>query len=907
MAAINGINEVAHPLLIFVPIILMLASGYTIGRIASLIRKVNSIMFRDFIYGNIAICFLFIAGFIFFGVLSYEAKAFFMFFTYALIALSVLGAYFLLKSIATKSKNKLSMFNRAHIPILFAIPLFLVVLGYISIIIYYHPIFTEYDSLYLYLPISKSILLGNGLNHDFYTGSDIAIRVPPLGPALNAWIMDSFGYSSMRLFPLYFILMGSLMTYLLARNITKDSFLGLIAAIVFLILPVTLVVSSRFSLQQDLIFIFFLTASFYFLSELVKATKLAKTHLLMLIVSLSLMVLSREIGLILSIAIFFVVPAIKFTKGNPVLKGIFTVLSLIPLYTLTAYDLSVAGATYTIILRLLTLLIANIVIFVITLYIRDQESPKKLLPNLKYLLPLAIPAVFIIGNIVMFNGPYPSVILSEEYSQSLAVFRDIFELQDDRNLGLTDAISNLPRIDILFISLGLGSIFIFFKLWGFVRIIKNLRSDPQYAISLILIAFLLIVWSYALDSNYERAEVRHLIYFAPLLSVIVVVGMSGKEWYHRFYYYGVVVFSTFYFLSYNIEAINYNGHFGGFWIDPNKDPIITPFDLLIGTVLIVPLVLLELRNRRAIEQIKTHVFNTRYLIPAFAGLIVIEIFVFYSSNIILAPIETMDQITYPGWESYVMEVSTYLNSAEDGNVLSLRAPAISFFTNRTNFDLYSPQTFVAVSELLSSHDQVALKEKLHDMNIRYVVMPNERSILHNRVQNLDRIHNITQILESDGSFEKINLHDFNIYKVSSSNQMNLVDPTYRWIEVNDADVHNRFGSLIVYVKTNNTSQLFNRASLQTEIDLIERPLLLSLRYSSQSYSGNATFALEIRDTNNTVLWTSPLHNTLGVPKNESFILPNNVVGVPVEFRIYITTDQPGEHKITFEKLIVTYT
>lgn len=777
MVSINGINEVAHPLLIFVPIILMLLSGYTIGKVISLLRKVNSIIFRDFIYGNIALCFLFITGFIFLGLLTYEARAFFTLFTYALIALSILGAYFLLKSIVIKFSNKLAIFNKANIPVLCTVFLFLIVIIYISIVIYFHTIFSEYDSLYLYLLISKSILLGDGVNHDFYTGSDITMRYPPFIPAMNAWIMDSFGYSSLRLFPLYFILMSSLMTYLLARNLTKDdSFLSSIAAIVFLILPVTLVVSSRFSLQQDLSFIFFLTASFYFLSELVKEAKLSKTHLLLLIVSISLMILNREIGLILSTAIFFIVLAFKFTKENHILKGIFTGLSLLPLYILTVYDLSTVGATYSIILRLITLLIANTVIFVIILRIRAQQSPTELLSNAKYLIPLAIPLIFIINNLFAVGGPYPSITFSEESNQSFSILRNILEIPDDRRLSLVEALSNMPRIDILFISVALGSIFFLFKLWGFIKIIKNLTSNSQYAIMLISITLLLVVWSYALDSNYELGNVRHLIYFAPLLSVIVVVGMNGEEWYYRLYYYGVVVFATFYFLSYNIEIFSYfpdlfGGLFGGFLIDPDIHPIMGHFDIIIGAALGLGVVLLNLRGKRAIKQIKMPTLKVYYVIPAFGLLMVIEVLVLYFSGVSAAPIVLLDQLPYRTWEHGVVPVISYLNDEEeqDGAVLSLRAPAISFFTNRTNFDIiYYPHTFAAIMGGISQ-DQDSYIEKLKDMKIRYIVIPTTNNVHYEKVQNLIANSNFIQLFqqlqESHESVEEINFGQYRVYKL----------------------------------------------------------------------------------------------------------------------------------------------
>src|SRR2546422_11226044 len=122
MTYINGINEVANPLLIVVPIILVAISGYAIGTIMSKLRHVNSVVLRDFTYGNIVLNFLFISGFIVFGVITYSAKNYFSAFTYILIILSVVGAYFLLKSCINKyKKNHTWIFNETNILIIFGV------------------------------------------------------------------------------------------------------------------------------------------------------------------------------------------------------------------------------------------------------------------------------------------------------------------------------------------------------------------------------------------------------------------------------------------------------------------------------------------------------------------------------------------------------------------------------------------------------------------------------------------------------------------------------------------------------------------------------------------------------------------------------------------------------------------
>ncbi len=315
MTYINGINEVANPLLIVVPIILISISGYAIGRIMSVLRRMDSIFLRDFTYGNIVINFLFILGFIIFGVITYSAKVYFTVFTYILIVLTAVGVYFLLKSWTTKhSRIYESIYESKNLLLIFGVALFVTIIVYQGIIIYYHPIFSEYDAIYDYLLTSKSILLGNGLNHDFYRGSDVAIRTPPISNAFNAWLIDSFGYAALRIFPVYFVIITSLIVFHFARNITKDSFMGIIASTAFLITPSILVMSSRFSLYNDLIFALFLSSTFFFLFEIVSQPKITKIHLFMLIVSLSLATLSKELGLVIAGMILLLLPAMKFSQ-----------------------------------------------------------------------------------------------------------------------------------------------------------------------------------------------------------------------------------------------------------------------------------------------------------------------------------------------------------------------------------------------------------------------------------------------------------------------------------------------------------------------------------------------------------------------------------------------------------------
>jgi hypothetical protein len=935
MAYIIGIGEAANPLLTILPIVLMGFSGYVIGIIISKMRKVTPLFSRDLIYGNVIVNFLFLSGFLVFGVLTSAANGYFAVFTYILVGLSIFGIYFLLRLIITilksggadgesaniKIRRIKSLFfvseNQTTIYILFGIALFVTVLVYQATIIYYHPIYSEYDSIYRYLPISKSILLGNGLNHDFYLGSDINMRYPPFIQALNAWLIHSFEYSSVRMYPFYYVLFAAILVYSLTRNVliktssnSASSFFGLIASSAFLITPALLVVSSRFSLQQDLGFIFMLTASFYFLSDIVRHDKPAKTTLLMLSASLALMALTREIGLVIAVGIFFLVPAIKYTEGNLKLRALFTVLSFLLPWTLSLKDLFEVGFINGTTIRLTALLLSNLAVFYILAQLKNQNKFSSLLTpvsNFKYIVPLVIPIIFIVTNMIIFSGPFPIFTFSGKFSEFLPTYREIFDITNPLYLDLTQTLQSLPRIDILFISVAMGSVFIFFKLVGLARIIYQLKNNYQYSLLLVLLIFLLVIWAFLLQSGFRTSDIRYVAYFVPILSVILVIGMKiGRESsINKVFCYGLIVFATFYFLHFNLFIWNYQNNFGGFWVEPIKGSLITWADVIMGAAFMGGLILLEIGGQKISSFSRS--YNLRsYIIFAFLALLGIQIYVLFNSGIMLASPQKMDQLPPSKWETNVIEVIDYLKSAENGNVLAVRAPAIPFFTNRTSLDLFNPHTLAYnISSLLFIENSSLFKEKIADMGIRYIILPNQNNSLYYLVQNLMADSKLVDDLNTDSNFDRINLENFTIYKYNSaSHKINLLDNEHIWKPRKDVVVSQQDGNLKISVISNQTDKIKNLALLRTRLDLTERPLLLSLSYASNSSSGAGTFKVGIADRKeDKLLFSNLLNNTSGNLTNQTFIVPKNIGGdKPLEFRIYIFTDGPGKYFLNFKRI-----
>ena len=917
---------------------MMILSGYAIGFILfSWHRKSTGSIIRNLIHGNVILNFAFISGFIFFGLLTFAATEYFTAFTYITAGLSIFGVYLLLRKLIVivtqnptdirngdnlsdaKSDAKSSNYsNNWKISILFGITLISSVLVYHGIVIYYHPIFSEYDSLYVFLPISKSILLGNGLNHDYYLGSDVNMRYPPFIQTMNAWLIQSFGYSSIRLFPVYYIFLATMLVYLFVRNtiikisnIKESSFLSLIASSVFLITPSVLVVSSRFSLQQDLGFIFLLTASFYFLSDIIRSQKPMGTSLLMLSFSLALLTLTREVGLVISTSLFFLVPAIKFTENNLVLRGIFTTLSFLPLYL---YYFVFYGSVE--IASGLLLVMSNMAVFFIVFQLKNQNKFSSLLRPvcIAYMSPFVIPTIFVLSNIVMFNGVYPGIVYSDKYYETADIQFEIFALPHNSPLEISNLIKAIPRLDILFTSVAMGSVMIFFKLAGFGKLIYYVKNNYEYSLVLILVIFLLVTWAFLLQSGFEISNIRHVLYFAPILAVIVAAGMHiGHEasniW--RLYYYGLIVFMSYYFLVHNLTLLNSN-NFTGLFIDPIRNPIITKVDLTIAAILISPLIILTIRRLLSSRSrdVVVRTIPKALSVICFSVLLMTQVYILGSSAITLMPLKEKEHNAPPGWENNVFEVINYLGDAEAGNVLSARAPAVAFFTNRTNFDLFNVQAFgYVISDLLSSNTSENFKSGLSERDIKYIVLPNERSNLQYITQNIIQKYPILVTLDSDSDFKKIDLGHFNAYKYNPSiaGSISLIDKTHTWKGFGQTTVVQNINDLIIAAGTDRIGKIYNRAYLPTEIKLMDKPLLLSFDYKVETKIGNASYSVEVRDVNyNKVVFNSLLNSDPGSSSSQTFLLPSHLVNKPVEFRVYIVTDGPGHHSLSIKNARIMY-
>ena len=460
----------------------------------------------------------------------------------------------------------------------------------------------------------------------------------------------------------------------------------------------------------------------------------------------------------------------------------------------------------------------------------------------------------------------------------------------------------------------MGSVTIFFKLVGFGRLIRHLKNNYEYSLVLILVIFLIGTWSFLLQSGFETSLIRHVLYFAPLFSVILVMGMKiGRESnYWKLYYYGIIVFMTYYFLKYNLVSLNSN-NFVGIFIDPYKSPIISVVDLAIAAILVSPLLIYKIWKFYfpGPRQAENRSFPNVLVVTIFSVLLVMQVYTLSSSGANLIPLIGNEQIPPLGWENNIFEVIDYLKNAQQGNVLSVRAPAIPFFTNRTNFDLFNFQAFAYnISDILSSSTANVFKNSLLDMGIKYIILPSERSNLHYAVENLTTRYPILETLSTDKEFENVSLRHFDVYKYipTATGRIDLLDKNHNWKPFGQTTIVQNIGNLIVAVGSDKEQKIYNRAYLQTVLKLAEKPLLFNLEYKVETKIGDATYSVEIRDEKtNRVIFNSLLNSTVGSSSSNTFLLPRDIVNKPLEFRFYIITEDPGQHALVVKKATISYT
>jgi len=138
-------------------------------------------------------------------------------------------------------------------------------------------------------------------------------------------------------------------------------------------------------------------------------------------------------------------------------------------------------------------------------------------------------------------------------------------------------------------------------------------------------------------------------------------------------------------------------------------------------------------------------------------------------------------------------------------------------------------------------------------------------------------------------------------------KINLIHKQFIWKPYSAAILSQNDTDLSIVAITNTTEKLWNRGYLPIQLNYTNgSSILFNLEYATLSDLGNATFSSEVRDNmTNTVLWSSKLTNTNGQLSNNTFALPFTMLNKPVEFRLYIITNETGQHSLDVKKATLT--
>ena len=132
---------------------------------------------------------------------------------------------------------------------------------------------------------------------------------------------------------------------------------------------------------------------------------------------------------------------------------------------------------------------------------------------------------------------------------------------------------------------------------------------------------------------------------------------------------------------------------------------------------------------------------------------------------------------------------------------------------------------------------------------------------------------------------------------------NILDEANHWKKSKYMDIQRGLGTLNMTVDTKNATKdsNVNTAFLKTPLNLTKGPTLLSIGYLTKSDDTNTEFIIEIRDKNNTELWTRLLKHTNGIFQPQLLSLGTDISDEQIKLDVKIRTNEKGLHTISFNK------
>jgi len=131
----------------------------------------------------------------------------------------------------------------------------------------------------------------------------------------------------------------------------------------------------------------------------------------------------------------------------------------------------------------------------------------------------------------------------------------------------------------------------------------------------------------------------------------------------------------------------------------------------------------------------------------------------------------------------------------------------------------------------------------------------------------------------------------------------ILDEANHWKKSKYMDIQRGLGTLNMTVDTNNATKdsNVNTVFLKNPINLTKGPTLLSIGYLTKSDDPDSEFIIEIRNKNNTELWTKLLEHTKGIFQPQLLSLGTDISDEQIKLDVKIRTNEKGLHTISFNK------
>lgn len=643
-----------------------------------------------------------------------------------------------------------------------------------------HSLYQEYDGFNYYLALAKSILSTGGLQSDFYHQTVLTTSIEPAMPLMYAFAGFLGGgqsqvASASRLIPFAYVCLTCAAVYLAGKEITRKAVVGFASAILFLAIPVTSTLSSKFSLYLDLPFVFFVALILYSLVKVYSSGRENPAWWLVLGLSLAAALFERDITYFILLPVFAIL-ALLFLNSRAGAVSARVTIGLTLLFA-GAYNFFFVFDLYNSSQNLQSLSASElpvVVVMVLFFFLASTRFDGLKVPRRRAVLlaacPLALVAVLLFRNIFEASSITSNLpVSSPTFSEALLLLA-----QAGRITASPVNFVQPFRWDTLFYSLQLGALFLIPIAMGLVVVVwraasKAAEIGERTRSFILLSSFLsmLLVWSWVFDSGFAGPEVRRLYYFSPFLAIFGGVGLVSiaerlEPASARLRIALYLAVTPAYFLYEEV---------GASWNLVKVSSVLSnlgdlTFSLLLGlsAILVLSLYPLHLFAGDAGQAAARKPVSITKVV-AILLILVTSTFIAYNSEGILSKEAQTANVPPVGWENGLASVIQYLNSYQNNSygIVSPGGLPLAYFTSHPTID---PTTYFGMESLLSINSTSGdLPSQLLSKGIHYLLMPTSTNSFYDFSTSLAQNFSVMNQAVIDQTPNLVLIQDFDKYQL----------------------------------------------------------------------------------------------------------------------------------------------